>query len=359
MEKQAISRYFLIFLIIAIVGACFVVFKPFLDELLIATILVVLFYAPYKQLLKIFRGRKNLASFVMCVLIILIIILPLANFATYTAERSVEAYSNALDFVKAGGLSSVADKISQSPITNFLASFGIDNDAVHSFLIEKAKFAKTWVISESGILTLASGAKGLIAGTANFLISIVIIIFSMFFFFADGKKMVEKLMYWTPLPNKYDRAIFKKFKDVSSSVMLSTFVTAIMQGLIGAVGFFIVGFPVFFTSIALALASIIPYVGTTLIWAPVGLYLLLIGKIWQGIFLLIWGAAVISSSDNIIKAYLIKDKAEVHPLFIVFSIIGGLSLFGFWGIIFGPLIISLAVTILHIYEMEYESVLER
>ncbi len=359
MEKQAISKYFLIFLIIAVVYFCYLIFKPFLGGLLIATILVTLFYAPYEQLVKLFRGRRNIASLVMCLLIILLIILPLANFLTYTAQRSVDAYGDAVEFINAGGLDLIANKIVNSPVTSFISSLGFSREAIQAFLMSKVDLAKAWVTSSAGILTLVSGASGLIAGTANFLISIVIVIFSMFFFFVDGKKMVEKLMYWTPLPNKYDKAIFKKFKDVSSSTMMSTFVTAIAQGLIGAIGFLIVGFPIFFASIIMAFASIIPYVGTALIWAPIGLYLLAIGNIWQGVFIILWGAVVIGNSDNLIRAYLIKDKAEVHPLFIVFSILGGLSLFGFWGIIFGPLTISLAVTILHIYEMEYESVLER
>jgi len=91
-----------------------------------------------------------------------------------------------------------------------------------------------------------------------------------------------------------------------------------------------------------------------LIWLPVGIYLLIAGQIWQGIFLLTWGGLIVSMIDNLIRAYIIKGKAQVHPIFIIFSILGGISLFGFWGIIFGPLIISLAATVMHIYETEYK-----
>jgi predicted PurR-regulated permease PerM len=74
---------------------------------------------------------------------------------------------------------------------------------------------------------------------------------------------------------------------------------------------------------------------------------------------MIWGAAIVGVVDNLIRAYMIKGESSVHPIFIIFSILGGISLFGFWGVIFGPLIISIAVTILHIYELEYETVLEK
>ncbi len=104
---------------------------------------------------------------------------------------------------------------------------------------------------------------------------------------------------------------------------------------------------------------LLPYFGATLVWFPIAIYLLATGQVWQGIFLLAWGAGVVATSDNLIRAYIIKGKAQVHPIFVIFSIFGGISLFGFWGVIFGPLIISLAVTVLHIFELEYGDILER
>jgi len=359
MQKTFISKAFLVFLLIAIIYVCYLIFLPFLGELLVATILVTIFYTPYEQLLKLFRGRKVLASAVMCLLVILLVIVPLANFFTYTANRSIDAYNEAETFVRAGGIYEVIEKIENSAVVSRLGFLGFGEERINTLLTGLANETKDWMLSEEGSKSILTGAKNVIAGTFGFIVSIAIVIFSMFFFFMDGRIMVEKIMFWTPLPNKYDKAIFKKFKNVSTSVLLSTFATALAQGLIGAIGFLIIGFPVFFPSITMAFSSIIPYIGTALVWAPIGLYLLVTGNIWQGIFIMIWGAVVVGNSDNVIRAYLIKDKAGVHPLFVVFSILGGLSLFGFWGIVFGPLVISLAVTILHIYEMEYEAVLEK
>jgi predicted PurR-regulated permease PerM len=104
--------------------------------------------------------------------------------------------------------------------------------------------------------------------------------------------------------------------------------------------------------------SLIPYVGAGIVWLPVGIYLLIIGQIWQGIFLICYGALIISSVDNVIRAYIIKGKANVHPIFVFFSILGGIALFGFWGILFGPLIVAITITIFHIYEMEYAKQLD-
>jgi len=100
--------------------------------------------------------------------------------------------------------------------------------------------------------------------------------------------------------------------------------------------------------------SLLPYIGAGFVWFPAGIYLLFIGKIWQGVFLLIWGIFAVSMIDNVVRAYIIKGKAQIHPILIILSILGGISLFGFWGVFLGPLIISIAITVFHIYELEYK-----
>lgn len=359
MNNFSLSRAFLILLLLIVGIGCYLVFKPFLGEFLIAVILVTTFYTFYDRLLKILKGRRKIASLVLVSAIILLIIVPLANFVVYTGQRVVEAYSDSAEYFNEENLHNVIEGVAGNSLVKKVLFFAHHEDGLTGYLYAKAEVVKNWFLSGSFNEYIIKGTTGILTSTANTVVSILIVIFCMFFFFVDGERMMQKLMHLTPLPNKYDKAIFKKFKDVSFSVVLSTFITALAQGLIGAVGFLIIGFPVFFPSFAMAFASIIPYVGTALIWAPISVYLLFTGQIWQGIFLIIWGAVVVGNSDNLLRTFLIKDKAEVHPLFVFFSILGGLSLFGFWGLIYGPLIISLAVTILHIYEMEYENILEK
>lgn len=347
MEKQNLSKAFLIILVVGIVYACYLVFKPFIVEILVAAILVSIFYTPYELLVRKFKGRKNMAALTMCILISLLVIIPLANFMVYAAQESVEAYSEIVKKVDTGSISGV---IFNNNILDEFNFIGIDSETFKSVLIDTSKKVSDWLVS---------GGANFLKGTTNFLLSTFIILFTMFFFFVDGKDMVHKIMYWTPLPNKYDKRIFAKFRAVSKSTVFSTFVTAIAQGLIGAIGFIIISEPAFFTGIAMGFLSLIPYLGAAIVWLPYGIYLLITGSIWQGVFIMVWGAAIVGTVDNLIRAYIIKGKSSVHPIFIIFSILGGITLFGFWGVIFGPLIISLAVTILHIYELEYESVLEK
>lgn len=180
----------------------------------------------------------------------------------------------------------------------------------------------------------------------------------MLFFFVEGKNMAEKLVLWSPLPNKYDLEIIRKFRRVSQTTLISIFVMALSQGILGGLGFLIIGWPFIFTAIIIAFLSLIPYIGSAIFYIPAAIYLIISGQVWQGLFVIIWCWFIINNVNEIIRAHIIKGRAEVNPIFIIFSIIGGISWFGFWGIIIGPLIVALAITIFHIYELEYNGSLE-
>jgi predicted PurR-regulated permease PerM len=235
-------------------------------------------------------------------------------------------------------------------LNNFdFVGFSQRNSAIQDMFLNILKKSSNWLIS---------GATIAVKETANFIISLVLIIIAMFFFFVDGKRMLQKLMRLSPLQDKYDEEIFKKFRTVSYTTFVSTFVTAAAQGVVGAIGFAIVGFPPFLAGVLVGLLSLLPYLGSMIFYVPVGIYYIVAGNSWffpgdQGIFILLWGALIIGTVDNIIRVYMIKGKAEVNPIFVLFSILGGITLFGFWGVVLGPLIVALAVTILHIYELEF------
>jgi len=103
----------------------------------------------------------------------------------------------------------------------------------------------------------------------------------------------------------------------------------------------------------------IPFFGAWVIWLPAAIYLLAFGDFSAAIFLAVWGLAIIHPIDNVVRPFIIQKKAEVHPIFLLFAILGGIMLFGFWGLIIGPLVVAVTVTIFHIYELEYKNVLEK
>jgi len=349
---KKLTKPFLLILVLLVLAGCYLVFRPFLTEILVAVILVSIFYRPFEWLAKNLRGRRNLAALIMCLFLVIVIIVPTVRLLIYAGEKSVSAYSQTIEFFNGHDLNDIfkSDLFYNSYFKNFdLIGFSERNATIQGIFLNVLKESSNWLIS---------GATIAVKETANFIISLIMIILAMFFFFVDGKRMLQKLMRLSPLPDRYDQEIFKKFRAVSYTTFVSTFVTAAAQGVVGAIGFALVGFPPFLAGILVALLSLLPYLGSMIFYVPVGIYYIIVGNSWffpgdQGIFILLWGALVIGTVDNIIRVYMIKGKAEVNPIFVLFSILGGIALFGFWGVVLGPLIVALAVTILHIYELEF------
>lgn len=346
---QKLSKPFLVILVLLSLFALYYILKPFLTEILVAAILASVFYRPYLVLLKFLKGKRHLAAILMCTLLLLVIIIPVVRLIIYGGQQSGPAYIQAVEFFNNNN----PDQIFELPIfTSGPLSFlnFTDDSAFKNVFLDVLKGASNW---------LMAGATIFLKETTNFIISLIFIIITMFFFFLDGEKMLNKLMYLSPLPNKYDREIFKKFREVSYTGMISTFVTAGAQGVVGAIGFAIVGFPALLAGILVALLSLLPYIGSMIFYIPVSVYYFIIGQIGQGIFILLWGLFIIGNTDNIIRAYMLKGKAQVNPIFIIFSILGGVMMFGFWGVVIGPLIIAIVATLFHIYELEYCKELDR
>ena len=338
-----LSKPFLLLLVVLVLVACYFVFKPFLIELIIAAVLVSILYGLYSKFKKLFFNNRNVAALIMCLLVIVLIIFPLSQVMILAGKKSVTAYNDTVQFFTQN------DDFIQNKYLRQLDFVGLDNSTLQNFVIDIVKRSSDWMVG---------AATFILKETTNFFISLFFIVFAMFFFFRDGEGMLKKLSLWSPLQNKYNLRLFKKFRDVSYSTMVSTFVTALAQGFVGAIGYMIIGVPSFFPGILIGFTSLLPYIGSILVYVPTGIYLLLTGQIWQGIFILLWGAIIIGNTDNIIRTYMIQGKAHVNSVFVFFSIIGGIYLFGFWGVVIGPLVVSIAITVFHIYELEYGLVSE-
>ncbi len=349
---KSLTKPFLLILVLLVIIGCYLVFRPFLTEILMAAVLATIFYKPFIALSKLLKGRQNIAAFLMCLLLVLVIILPSARLVIYGAEKSVATYDETIAFFSNHSLNDVFRNhlFQNTPLRLLhLDKYNFQDKALQETMLTVVKQSSSWLLS---------GASSIIKETSGFVFSLLLIILTMFFFFVDGKKMLNRLMYLSPLPNKYDQEIFRKFSVVSYTTLVSTFVAAFAQGVVGALGFALVGFPVFLAFVLVGILSLLPYLGSMIFYIPVGIYYLLVGEIWRGIFVLVWGAVVIGLTDNVIRAYMIKDKAEINPIFVFFSILGGIALFGFWGVIVGPLVVALAVTVIHIYELEFRDSLE-
>jgi predicted PurR-regulated permease PerM len=178
--------------------------------------------------------------------------------------------------------------------------------------------------------------------------------------FIDGEKLVKKIMQLSPLQDKYESILIDKFNSITRATIKGTTLIAIVQGFLGALLFAATGVasPVLF-GILMTLSSVVPSIGSGLVWLPIGLIMLFLGHTMKGVIIILIGALIISTVDNILRPKLVGRDTQMHPLLILFSTLGGIAFFGISGFIVGPIVISLFVALWNIYSLEFKTQLEQ
>jgi predicted PurR-regulated permease PerM len=201
---------------------------------------------------------------------------------------------------------------------------------------------------------MAAQLGALIKNVLLALVNLFIMLFVIFFFFRDGKKYTDEIMELLPFPRKQKEAILQKIHNTFSAVLNGLFLVSVIQGIMTGLGFFVFGLPfgVFWGFLA-SITSLVPIGGAALVWIPGALYLIFTGSTLKGVLLAAWGILLVSSLDNFLKPLLIGKKAKL-PMFSLFlGILGGMQVFGFLGILFGPIVVTLLMAFLDIYREEY------
>ena len=239
---------------------------------------------------------------------------------------------------------SLADVIGQRGVV-LLEKLGINR----ATLTEKIQ-SELSAVSNS----IATAAGVILSTTSNAVLGMIVGLMTMYYVLVEWPRLPVRLERVLPLDPRHTRALVIEFRDVGRSALIGTIATALVQGLFGGIGYWICGIPHPITwGLLTALVSLIPAVGTALIWVPVGLYLLFTGHTAYGVLQLVWGAlVVVSVCDYVIRPRLVGSKGKGHPLLMLVGLLGGIEVFGLAGLIVGPIIMSLFVAILRIYERE-------
>jgi len=356
---EKLPGYFLIVCLLAAFGGVIFILTPFLTVIFIAAVLAITFYPLYSFILKRFKGWKKTASFVTCMIVVFLTVIPMIFFSFMITGEAQDVYNVVEEKVNSGEFDEyllwddggiIYDKLRDAVRA---IDVYVDVDSVDL----KAKILK-WSGDVSGFLV--DNFSNLFTGILNWFMNFMFMMFAMYYFFKDGKKLVEKLGILSPLPAAYESELFRKIKDMVNAIMVGVFLTAIVQGVLGGLGFAFVGIssPVFWGT-AMAIFSLVPMIGTAIIWVPAVIILFIMGLPAKAIFLFIWGVLVVGGVDNFLRPYLIGAKAHTYPLLTFFVILGGIFTLQFKGIIIGPLLLMFLMSILHIYEVEYSKVLKR
>ena len=339
-------------MLLAILLLAFYITKPFLPAIFTGAIAAYLSYPLYKKVL-VYVKNKAFASFIIAFFIVLLFTVP---FITVLGLVSKEAYAT-------------YRTLSQQDLgTNFLKVICNDESwlscrAIKSFVDFLPRNDLDYYLQVTiGKITIfiIDNVSKFLASIPLILLNFFVMIFVVYYLLKDGDEIAERIKNILPLKESHKQHVLERFHDITSAVFYGNILIAILQGILGAIGFFILGIPspILWGSVMM-LFALVPYFGTALVWLPAALNLIFIGYLQndnsatiRGIVLIVYGIFIISTIDNFLKTKLISVKAKVHPILALVGVLGGLSLFGFLGLILGPVMLALLMTFVDIYEEE-------
>ncbi|MDD5758512.1 MAG: AI-2E family transporter [Desulfobulbaceae bacterium] len=349
------GHYFLFFLLAVVLASCFHVLSDYSHTIIFAIILAIVFSPVHRRILGLTGGRANVAAVLSCAALTLTVVLPLFFVFLSLIMQGVESFNAIHAWINAGEY----QKILALPLVVKLWAMASPYLPDVSKFFEKiggqvppANKAILDVTSQVGKFLVSQGG-GLVGNLSAFIGKFFLMLFTFFFIIRDEEKIFRHFLHLIPLHSSHEETIIMKIKAVSRSVLLGTFLTAVAQGAVGGVAFWVTGLPALFWAAMMAFAALIPFVGTALIWVPAAVYLLLLGRWGAALFMVIWCSLVVGLLDNLIRPLFMKGAADMSTLLIFFAILGGLNTFGLIGLLYGPLLFGLAMVLLYIYEIEF------
>jgi predicted PurR-regulated permease PerM len=282
----------------------------------------------------------------MTLLVLIIIVLPFSLLLASLASEVVDVYHRVEEMIRTGQLQTYFERIKEIPLLKEMLerlSHYIDFSQMDPLpiLLKNFKQISTFIFNQT--TTLLKGFSSFIAGFFFTLLS-------LYYLFKDGSHLFGRLKEIVPLPFKERDLLIQRFKDMTYATIYGGLLIALIQGLLGGLSFWILGLPsATFWGTAMAFLSFIPIGGTALIWAPAAIILLIGGSVWKGLILFGVGIFIISTVDNLLRPIFISSRTNIHPLLLFFSVLGGIQAFGLIGLVMGPLIATLCLTLIEIY----------
>jgi len=335
MEQYTLQqKTFLLLLAVVTIGFVWILL-PFGGAVFWGIVLAIVFAPVYRWLLGKTGNKPNLSSLLTLLLIVLIVILPL----TLVAVALVDQVTAVVQMVRSGELTvnmfftKIMHALPQWAV-NLLDRFNLTSLAS---LQEKLTTAASQVSQ-----TVAMKAINVGLYTVDFLTSLLIMLYLLFFLLRDGATLAARIRSAVPLSRKYKQRLFNNFTTVIRATVKGNILVAVVQGALGGLAFWVldVRAPLLW-AVLMAFLSLLPAIGAALVWGPVAVYFLATGAIWQGVGLLVWGTVVIGLVDNILRPVLVGKDTKMPDYIVLFSTVGGMALFGLNGFVIGPVVAAL------------------
>jgi predicted PurR-regulated permease PerM len=346
MKRELIS----LIIVLALAFLCFYLFYqillPFLRPLLWAVFLALVLFPTHRKLQRLLRTGGFLPAMVMTILVILVIVLPFSFLMVSLGQEAKDAYHAFEEMIQTGRLQATLEQIKEFPVLKQILSrldqtFNLSSLDPIDFILKNLQQISVVLLNQS---------SRILKGVSGFLIAFLFTLLSLYYLFKDGERLFDGLKGILPIPPRERDLLIDRFQDMVNATIFGGLLIAIIQGLLGGLAFWALGAgsPILWGT-AMALFSFIPLGGTALIWVPAAVLFIISGAMAKGIILLAVGVFIISSVDNFLRPLIVGVKTHIHPLLLFFTVIGGIQVFGMIGIITGPLIASLCLTLIEIY----------
>ncbi len=369
--------------VLLLMGGLFVrVMADFVLPLFMALLLVVIFGPMHRAIERRFGGFKRLAAGASTLIILLLVFVPAAGFLTLAAAQGIQVVRSlqAAGNINGAPLPSIEDR--PSPTAKQTENPGETQAQVaRNAEVETAQSENMFDPQGLGRALAAAAAQmglnlsaeelqrsineglqqwltPLALSTTQWLGGMIVGFFVMaialYYFLADGPQIVATIMRLSPLDDEYERQLIAQFDSLTRAVVLATLLSALAQGLLAGVGYFVAGVgSVALLTVATALMAMVPFVGATIVWAPVCLYVYFYeGRHVAGIVLAVYSIVVVSSIDNVIKPLVLRGGANLHPLLALLSVMGGVQALGPIGLFVGPMVVAFLQTLLTMFHAE-------
>ncbi len=337
-------------LALVVIYATLRIIWPFLTAIVLGAIIVTITFGLFRKLRARFNGRAPAAAVVMLFGITFLLIIPLLIIGLMIVQQA----NSLIQQMQAGEAQQMLAQIDLPKrlawVKRFVPNFDPQQARPERLLLPLVREVPGWVARH--------GAQ-IVGGVAGLILGFLLVLLSAYFFYVEGESILDELAYLSPLPAAADREFGATVKDVIDATFRGHVITGLTQGAVTMVGLLIARVPAaFFWGAVAMVLSLLPMVGAAIIWVPAVIYLFIaaaMGKApyWQPIFLTAWGILVVSTIDNVIRPWAMKGKSQLPAIPLLFAVLGGLQAFGFLGLVIGPLVFALLMSIIDIYKRSF------
>ncbi len=349
MEKQHGATLFLVFFICSLL-LLLRLFWTYVSAIVLALLLASVFYPLYSWLTRVLRERDLLASLCMTLFILLILVIPVGWFIGTLSNEAFDFYQRSSNEVS---LKHIQDIIENDPVwaERFKKLGKMTGLTITPETVEELASS----IGKKVGLFLYSQIRSVASNLLSFLIHFFLMMMTIFYLFRDGPRLKDYLVQLMPVPKEQLEKVVSKFQEMGSAIIVGNGMSGIIQGVCGGFGFFFFGLgSPFLWGTVITFMAFLPIVGATAVFVPATVFIMLTGNTGLGLGFLIYNLCYSSIVEYLVKPKLIGKGMQMNSLLVFIGILGGLKLFGILGIIYGPLIMTIFLTLAEIYRLEYK-----